>query len=83
MINLKVRNYCIIDNDQNPISIPNIKINLTNSNQTTTAYNARFEKWPSGKTGVYVSHPYFDIFGTCITLLYANSFLSSLITLSL
>ena len=56
--------FAIIDNDQNPISIPNIKINLTNSNQTTTAYNARFEEWPSGKTGVYVSHPYFDIFGT-------------------
>ena len=56
--------FAIIDNDQNPISIPNIKINLTNSNQTTTAYNARFEKWPSGKTGVYVSHPYFDISGT-------------------
>ena len=55
--------FAIIDNDQNPISIPNIRINLTNSNQTTTAYNATFEEWPSGKTGVYVSHPYFDISG--------------------
>jgi len=55
--------FAIIDNDQNPISIPNIKINLTNSNQTTTVYNATFEEWPSGKTGVYVSHPYFDISG--------------------
>ena len=56
--------FAIIDNDQNPISIPNIKINLTNSNQTTTVYNATFEEWPSGKTGVYVSHPYFDISGS-------------------
>ena len=52
--------FAIIDINQHPISIPSIEISLTNPNEATTVYDATFIPWPSGKTGVYVSHPYFD-----------------------
>tara|TARA_B100000686_G_scaffold328774_1_gene389180 strand:+ start:170 stop:1075 length:906 start_codon:yes stop_codon:yes gene_type:complete len=52
--------FAITDINQQPISIPSIEIMLTNPNETTTVYDATFTPWPSGKTGVYVSHPYFD-----------------------
>ena len=56
--------FAIIDDNQLPISIPSIKIRLTGPDQHTTSYDAQFISWPSGKTGVYVTHIYFDKPGT-------------------
>ena len=56
--------FAAIDNNQNPISTPQIEISLSNADKTTAIYDAMFVNWPSGKNGVYVSYPYFDVAGT-------------------